>query len=290
MCGQTTDLRSTECVQLEVSFFTSKSHYDVCCPHHPVASNPTSIRRAHFAIESSGLPLPFRSERNSSSLPHPHPHPHPLALHRTMSRLSGVSAPAAMLVSQLSFQLAPHPRGCHLITSEVRKAIGSHLSWVSHGTLHLFIQHTSASLTINENADSDVRADLEMWLNAAVSEKTKWKHDDEGSSVAPSHTHAESLCHSATVPQTSVAIGLSCLSVCATPFLPVCVCVCVLVPSDDMPAHVKSSLLGCSVTVPISRGALNLGTWQGIWLGEHRDDGGSRRIVVRHACSHHGQA
>jgi len=65
----------------------------------------------------------------------------------------------------------------------VRKALGSHLSWVSHGTLHLFIQHTSASLTVNENADSDVRADLEMWLNTAVSERTKWRHDAEGSSV-----------------------------------------------------------------------------------------------------------
>lgn len=146
------------------------------------------------------------------------------------SSSSSSSAPSPLLVQQLSFSLSPRSRGCHLVTSEVMKAIGSSLSWVKAGTLHLFIQHTSASLTINENADRDVRTDMESWLNTAILEGTHWIHDSEG--------------------------------------------------KDDMPAHVKASVFGSSVTVPITNGQLNLGTWQGIWLGEHRDHGGARRIVA----------
>jgi len=143
---------------------------------------------------------------------------------------AAAAAPLPMLVSQVSFSLSPRARGCHLVTSDVRSALAPHLAWVRAGTCHLFLQHTSASLTINENADSDVRADMEMWLNSAVSEKTKWRHDAEG--------------------------------------------------PDDQPAHVKSSLFGVSVSIPITRGSLALGTWQGIWLGEHRNDGGSRHLVA----------
>ncbi|KDE41436.1 hypothetical protein ADINL_0116 [Nitrincola lacisaponensis] len=99
------------------------------------------------------------------------------------------------------------------------------------GLLHLFIQHTSASLTINENADPDVRGDFERFFNHAVPENAPYYvHLDEG--------------------------------------------------SDDMPAHLKSSLLGCSLTLPVSNGRLNLGTWQGIYLCEHRNHGGSRRLVL----------
>ena len=140
------------------------------------------------------------------------------------------SPPRPLSCSQVEFTLSSRSRGCHLITSDVLKALRSTLASYSCGTLHLFIQHTSASLTINENADSDVRADMETWLNAAVSDKTPWKHDAEG--------------------------------------------------LDDMPAHVKASVFGSSVTVPITRGTLNLGTWQGIWLGEHRDHGGARKLVA----------
>ncbi|KAJ7233413.1 hypothetical protein O6H91_Y452400 [Diphasiastrum complanatum] len=100
------------------------------------------------------------------------------------------------------------------------------------GLAHFFLQHTSASLTINENYDSDVLRDVETFLNKTVPEGrgALWKHTIEG--------------------------------------------------PDDMPAHIKSSMFGCSLTIPITDGHLNLGTWQGIWLCEHRDKGGSRKILV----------
>jgi secondary thiamine-phosphate synthase enzyme len=102
---------------------------------------------------------------------------------------------------------------------------------IRHGLLQVFIKHTSASLTINENADPTVRVDFESHFNHAVQENlTYYKHTDEG--------------------------------------------------SDDMPAHIKNSLLGCSVSIPISNGKLNLGVWQGIYLGEHRNFGGNRKIVL----------
>ncbi|KAL8144355.1 hypothetical protein V2J09_017387 [Rumex salicifolius] len=134
--------------------------------------------------------------------------------------------------AQKTVSLPPHPRGCHLVTSKILKEIGTELSDFKCGLAHLFIQHTSASLTINENCDPDVRDDLETFLNKIVPEghSAPWKHTDEG--------------------------------------------------KDDMPAHVKSSMLGCSLTIPITNGKLNMGTWQGIWLCEHRDYPTSRRIVV----------
>src|SRR5206468_5052442 len=104
------------------------------------------------------------------------------------------------------------------------------LGRVKIGTLHLFLQHTSASLSINENADPAVRADMERWFNQAVPENAPYfEHTAEG--------------------------------------------------PDDMPAHLKSALLGCSVIIPVRDGRLALGTWQGVYLGEHRSDGG-RRVVV----------
>lgn len=125
--------------------------------------------------------------------------------------------------------LSARRRGCHLITREVVAAIPE-LATIKVGLLHVFIQHTSASLTINENADADVRRDLEMALNKLAPENWPYVHTLEG--------------------------------------------------PDDMPAHVKSSLMGASVSVPVQDGRLLLGTWQGIYLCEHRDQGGSRRIVL----------
>jgi secondary thiamine-phosphate synthase enzyme len=131
---------------------------------------------------------------------------------------------------QRVIELAPRPRGFHLVTSEVVEALPE-LSDVQTGMLNLLIQHTSASLSMNENASPDVRHDLETWFNEAVPEGAAyWTHRLEG--------------------------------------------------PDDMPAHVKASLLGPSLTLPVAAGRLALGTWQGIYLCEHRDRGGSRSVVA----------
>ncbi|WP_041521984.1 secondary thiamine-phosphate synthase enzyme YjbQ [Gilvimarinus agarilyticus] len=131
---------------------------------------------------------------------------------------------------QSEFSLAPRSRGFHLITDEIERQLPD-ISQLQCGLLHLFIQHTSASLSINENADPTVRIDLESHFNQFVPERAPYyRHDYEG--------------------------------------------------DDDMPAHIKSSILGVSVSVPISAGRLNLGTWQGIYLCEHRNRGGSRRLVA----------
>jgi secondary thiamine-phosphate synthase enzyme len=131
---------------------------------------------------------------------------------------------------QTQIRLAPRPRGFHLITRELTAALPE-LARFKIGLAHFFVQHTSASLCVNENADPDVRADLARWLDRAVPEGADYfQHTAEG--------------------------------------------------DDDMPAHVKSAMLGASVTVPIRDGRLALGTWQGIYLGEHRDRGGARSVVV----------
>ncbi len=126
--------------------------------------------------------------------------------------------------------LTPRPRGFHLVTREVLEALPE-LEDFDVGLLHLLIQHTSASLALNENASPDVRRDLEAWFKQAVPERAPyWTHTLEG--------------------------------------------------DEDMPAHVKAALLGPSLTLPISRGRLALGTWQGIYLCEHRNRGGSRHVVA----------
>lgn len=130
---------------------------------------------------------------------------------------------------QKQITLPPARRGFHLITREVVAAIPE-LNDVKTGLLHVFILHTSASLTINENADPDVPRDLESSFSAIAPEDFPYIHTCEG--------------------------------------------------PDDMPAHVKASLLGNSVTIPVSNGRLVLGTWQGIFLCEHRNHGGSRRLVL----------
>ena len=131
---------------------------------------------------------------------------------------------------QKTIQLKARSRGFHLITRDIEHALPE-LADVSVGLLHVFIQHTSASLTINENADPTVRVDFEEVFSRLVPENQPYyKHNDEG--------------------------------------------------PDDLPAHIKSSLLGPSLTIPVSDGRLALGTWQGIYLCEHRDYGGSRRLVL----------
>lgn len=131
---------------------------------------------------------------------------------------------------QREITLEPRPRGFHLITSEIARAF-SDIGKVSIGLLHIHIKHTSASLTINENADPTVREDFESHFNLMVPEDgTHYRHTLEG--------------------------------------------------PDDMTSHIKASLLGPSVTVPITNGQMNLGTWQGVYLCEHRNYGGSRRLVL----------
>jgi len=127
-------------------------------------------------------------------------------------------------------ELSPRPRGFHPVTRELLDALPE-LSQLAVGLLHVQILHTSASLTLNENASPDVRADFESWFNRAVPEDAPyWRHTLEG--------------------------------------------------PDDMPAHIKASLLGPSLTLPVRDGRPVLGTWQGIYLCEHRDNGGARTLVA----------
>ena len=130
---------------------------------------------------------------------------------------------------QDSIRLQKRPRGFHLVTAEVVDQLQD-LPTIEVGLLHLFIQHTSASLTINENADPDVRVDMETAANIICPETMPFIHTCEG--------------------------------------------------PDDMPAHVKASFFGSSLTIPITAGRLALGTWQGIYLCEHRDHGGPRGLVA----------
>ncbi|MCH4550997.1 secondary thiamine-phosphate synthase enzyme YjbQ [Aestuariibaculum lutulentum] len=135
-----------------------------------------------------------------------------------------------MKVFQKEIRLKSYPRGFHLITDTVLDAIPE-INEIKGGQLQVFIKHTSASLTINENADYTVRGDFERHFNVMVPENAPYyKHTYEG--------------------------------------------------ADDMPAHIKASLLGASVQIPLTNGKLNLGIWQGIYLCEHRDYGGERRLVI----------
>lgn len=135
-----------------------------------------------------------------------------------------------MKTFQNEISLPAYSRGFHLITKAVEDALPE-VRQIETGMLQVFIKHTSAGLTINENADPTVRADFESHFNKMVPENAPYyKHTFEG--------------------------------------------------PDDMPAHIKSSLLGSSVTIPISQGRLNMGIWQGIYLCEHRNHGGRRKLVI----------
>ena len=131
------------------------------------------------------------------------------------------------MITQIEISLPPFPRGFHLITHLIER----HLSALpDSGLLHIFLKHTSAGLTLNENVDPTVRYDFENIMNRMVPESRQYEHDTEG--------------------------------------------------DDDMPAHVKSSLVGSSLTIPITDHRLNLGTWQGVYLCEFRNRGGSRRLAL----------
>ncbi len=135
-----------------------------------------------------------------------------------------------MKIHQQTLKLEERKRGFHLITAEITRALPE-IKEIKTGLCQVFIQHTSASLTINENADPTVRKDFEMYFNKTVPENDPaYLHNDEG--------------------------------------------------PDDMPAHLKAALLGSSVLLPVSNGKLALGTWQGIYLCEHRNNGGSRKLVI----------
>ncbi len=142
---------------------------------------------------------------------------------------TSADTPSRSLWSQKSICLRPRRRGFHLITEEIISEF-SEFQNVEVGLLHLFLQHTSASLSINENADPDVRTDMETVFNRLVPENQPLVHTMEG--------------------------------------------------PDDMPAHVKNSLIGCSLTIPVTSGRLSLGTWQGIYLCEHRNHATPRRLVL----------
>lgn len=132
------------------------------------------------------------------------------------------------MIQQVEITLRPHARGFHLVTEEIVRQLPP---LPQTGLLNLFIQHTSAALSINENCDPDVRDDMEQIFNRLICERESW------------YTHT-------------------------------------LEGWDDMPAHAKSTMIGVSLSVPVTRGQLNLGTWQGIYLCEFRNHGGPRRIVA----------
>lgn len=137
------------------------------------------------------------------------------------------------MIQQIEFRLPAMRRGCHLITGEITRRLPNPLP--DSGLLNVFVKHTSCGLTINENADPDVRSDMDRILDNLVPENEPYyNHTMEG--------------------------------------------------DDDMPAHAKSSLMGVSLTIPITNGRLNLGIWQGIYLCEFRDYGGERTIVLTVYC------
>ncbi|MGC1515410.1 MAG: secondary thiamine-phosphate synthase enzyme YjbQ [Maribacter sp.] len=131
---------------------------------------------------------------------------------------------------QKELTLMPYPRGYHIITEDIVRAIPE-IKQIDRGMVQVFIKHTSASVTINENADPTVRDDFESHMNIVVPENAPYyRHDYEG--------------------------------------------------ADDMPAHIKASLMGASVQIPVTRGRLNLGIWQGIYLCEHRNTASGRNLVM----------
>lgn len=134
------------------------------------------------------------------------------------------------MIQQIEIQLKPRQKGFHSITNEILNSLPE-LKEVEKGLIHILLKHTSASITINEDADPVVKEDFEAFMNKYVPENEPYfKHTYEG--------------------------------------------------SDDMPAHLKSSLLGCELTIPVKSGKLELGTWQWIYLGEHRNFGGSRNLFI----------
>ncbi|GJP55328.1 hypothetical protein CLOM_g14300 [Closterium sp. NIES-68] len=179
----------------------------------------------------------FRHARVSASLfgsssPSPPPSASPSAASASASTAdlaNAAEAPGKTVWLQKTIELPPYKRGCHVITSQIMRAVPE-IAEFRVGIANLFVLHTSASLTINENASPDVPLDMEDALNRIAPEGNHYRHLDEG--------------------------------------------------YDDMPAHVKSSLMGCSLTIPIMAGRFKLGIWQGIYLNEHRNYGGARQVCI----------
>ncbi|KAK6116823.1 hypothetical protein DH2020_049453 [Rehmannia glutinosa] len=195
----------------------------------PPSSSFIPITRVKFLGYSSRTPPPPTINN------HRHHQLQLSVINRQIDMAAPASPPSVGIApkwAQKTITIPAQRRGCHLVTSKILKEIGQDLSGFKCGLAHFFLQHTSASLTVNENYDSDVRDDTETFLNRVVPEgrSAPWKHTLEG--------------------------------------------------PDDMPAHIKSSMFGCSLTIPITDGKLNIGTWQGIWLCEHRDAATPRKIVV----------
>ncbi|WFC99746.1 Rho GTPase activating protein [Malassezia yamatoensis] len=147
-----------------------------------------------------------------------------------ISRASAGISTTSIMPAQKTFTLNARTKGCHLVQSEVESELRDILKPVKAGILTLFIQHTSAALSLNENFDRDVRTDMDMALDRVIPESLPWRHTDEG--------------------------------------------------PDDSASHTKASIIGPSVTIPITEGRLNLGTWQGVYLCEFRRAKHSRRIVA----------
>jgi len=149
---------------------------------------------------------------------------------RLESNYVEVSDGKNVMMVQKEISLEPRARGFHLITHDIIRHLPE-MQEIQVGLLNVFIQHTSAALTINENADPSVRVDFESFFNRMAAEnEAYYTHTDEG--------------------------------------------------ADDMPAHLKASILGCTLTIPVTHGQLNMGIWQGIYLCEHRNHGGQRRLVL----------
>lgn len=201
------------------------------CPSPPPSLHSTcsSFAGSRAARRHGGAP-PLWRWSSPAAAPPPSSTPPPSA---TGTAITAAAVSADMGVAgwtQKSFRLAPRPRGCHLITADVERAVPE-LAAYRVGVAHLFIKHTSAALTLNENCDPDVRKDMKMLLGEMVQDgHPRFQHRDEG--------------------------------------------------DDDMAAHVVSSLVGASVSVPVTDGRLALGTWQGVWLVEWRHSGGGRTLTV----------
>ena len=185
----------------------------------------TGVAAQSTVCRSAGVSLSSSSNSNSET--------------GTATTKSSVGTMPTPLWFQKQITITAPSRGCHLITNDIMKAVGSDMQNIHIGMCNLFVRHTSASLTINENADPDVRTDMETALNKLV--PAQW-------------------CHDGTFKHT-------------------------LEGDDDMPGHVKGSMMGVSLNIPIANGRLALGTWQGVYLNEHRDSGGwggghARQIVI----------
>ncbi|MQL96348.1 hypothetical protein Taro_029030, partial [Colocasia esculenta] len=318
---------------LALQLFSSTTISSPCSPSpppHPAMRALLLPPAVSFAAPANPAALPSLPGAPLSSLASPRSGSAARSLPvRAMQRASSLSPPSSLAAEEASpasmagkwaqktVVIPAQRRGCHLITSRVLREIEQDLSGFKCGLPHFFLQHTSASLTINENYDSDVQDDTETFLNRIVPEgqSAPWKHTleesadsersrptlsrvrpwrpDSGGEHRPTHgtvgtgllsrlrpTRPDSGrvwpdsgsgsagADPATRPDSAILAPCGLLAVKQT------------AGPDDMPAHIKSSMFGCDLTIPITNGRLHMGTWQGIWLCEHRDHATPRKIVV----------